>query len=590
MHGFKVAPCGGSWSGRAVENSDFSYNYRPRLRSIREREDFFRLAQTPPERPQRMAAPWRRHLPRQLFHTTVRNRSITGNQNALLMTRSDDGFFTTTPSVQLRPRHRPVPQQPQPRDAQPARLERARLLPRFYQRGQDSGCPAAVRTEQREIQFRLQLLHPLRRRFFLWAQSTMDSGQGGCNDNIVFGNDFSHAPTNGVEVTFSRNRIQGNLMRECTYGIWGGYSFESVFMGNLIADCRTGIAIEHGQNNTIRQNFFEGDSTGIRLWARAQQPADWVYAQKRDTRSRDGLIDRNVFLRVPKPLIIAASQNIAINGENLFTGYQTLLETAQPNERLSFLRNDVYGSTAQIERVWAHPELTAARGINFSHPDKQPQNPYAPLEIPFVELKEPDSLPGGINTALSPEQLRTCRPASPYRFEFQRFEKNWTGRCGFQPLGQPEPAHSALGASRPCPSAPHSGKRRPRRKTLTCISPGGTARPRAYRPTTVRHHFHNDIRHRPGPLRHRTHVRRRRPALPGYGRRLIDHWDVHEPAVDEIEVTLGAGINIRIEHFEAGGFGLWIFGCGCCAEPWAVLDYLAPILARQMRNKTAFKI
>ncbi|MBK8921802.1 MAG: hypothetical protein IPM81_09855 [Saprospirales bacterium] len=39
------------------------------------------------------------------------------------------------------------------------------------------------------------------------------------------------------------------------------------------------------------------------------------------------------------------------------------------------------------------------------------------------------------------------------------------------------------------------------------------------------------------------------------GRRLIDHWDVHEPAVDEIEVTLGGRHNIRIEHFEAGGFG-----------------------------------
>jgi len=37
--------------------------------------------------------------------------------------------------------------------------------------------------------------------------------------------------------------------------------------------------------------------------------------------------------------------------------------------------------------------------------------------------------------------------------------------------------------------------------------------------------------------------------------RLIDHWDVHEPAVDEIEVELGGRHSIRIEHFEAGGFG-----------------------------------
>ena len=33
----------------------------------------------------------------------------------------------------------------------------------------------------------------------------MDTGQGGCNDNLLYGNDFSHAPTNGIEATFSRN-------------------------------------------------------------------------------------------------------------------------------------------------------------------------------------------------------------------------------------------------------------------------------------------------------------------------------------------------------------------------------------------------
>ncbi|MBK8921803.1 MAG: right-handed parallel beta-helix repeat-containing protein [Saprospirales bacterium] len=408
VHGFKVAllACGGS-SGLVVENSDFSYNYRPRLRSIREREDFSDWLSYH----QNDHGEWLRYgagiYLDSCFNSTVRQCRITGNQNALLMTRSDDGLFYNNTfqfnsglGIGL------------------YRSSRNRILHNrldwnvrgyshgFYQRGQDSAAMLVYEQSNGNL-FAFNSCTHSGDGFFLWAgQSTMDSGQGGCNDNVIFGNDFSHAPTNGVEVTFSRNRIQGNLLRECTYGIWGGYSYESVFMGNLIADCRTGIAIEHGQNNTIRQNFFEGDSTGIRLWARAQQPADWGYAQKRDTRSRDALIDRNVFLRVRKPLVVSASQNIAVNGENLFTGYQTLLETAQPNEQLRFLRNDIYGSAAQIERVWAHPELAESRGINFSHPDKQPQNPYAPLEIPYVELKEPDSLPGGINTALPPEQLR----------------------------------------------------------------------------------------------------------------------------------------------------------------------------------------
>lgn len=42
----------------------------------------------------------------------------------------------------------------------------------------------------------------------LWAgQTTMDTGKGGSNDNLFHENDFSHAPTNGTEATFSRNRL-----------------------------------------------------------------------------------------------------------------------------------------------------------------------------------------------------------------------------------------------------------------------------------------------------------------------------------------------------------------------------------------------
>jgi len=228
----------------------------------------------------------------------------------------------------------------------------------------------------------------------------MDTGEGGCNDNLIFGNDFSHAPTNGVEVTFSRNRIQGNIIRECTYGIWGGYSYESVIMGNYIADCKTGIAIEHGQNDTIQRNLFQDDSTGIQLWARETQPADWGYAQKRDTRSRDAVVDRNVFLNTRKPLKISNSKNISINGENLFFDFEKLLETPKPNENLKFIRNDLYGSEAEIAEVWAKPELADSKNINFSHPGKDPENPYAPLDIPFGELKEPDSLPDGMVAVL----------------------------------------------------------------------------------------------------------------------------------------------------------------------------------------------
>ena len=129
---------------------------------------------------------------------------------------------------------------------------------------------------------------------FLWAgQSTMDSGQGGANDNLFVGNDFSFAPTNGMEATFSRNDFIGNRIEGSDHGLWGGYSYSSRIIGNCFARNRIGIAIEHGQDNTITDNRFDGDSTGIYLWANAIEPSDWGYPKHRDTKSRDYTIRRN---------------------------------------------------------------------------------------------------------------------------------------------------------------------------------------------------------------------------------------------------------------------------------------------------------
>lgn len=395
--GYKIALFAEAVEGLTLDNCDFSYNYRPRLRSVREREDFSDwLSYHHNEQDE-----WLRYgagiYLKNCLRATVKDCRITGCQNALLMTGCNDGivynnFFTFNSGLGIGL----------------YRSSRNRVMHNrldwnvrgyshgFYQRGQDSaGILLYEQSSQNTIAYN-SATHS-GDGLFLWAgQTTMDTGEGGCNDNLIFGNDFSHAPTNGVEVTFSRNRIQGNIIRECTYGIWGGYSFETLIMGNYIADCKTGIAIEHGQNDTIQRNLFQDDSTGINLWARETQPSDWGYAQKRDTRSRDAIIDRNVFLNTRKPLKISNSQNISINGENLFFDFEKLLEAPKPNENLKFLRNDLYGTETEIEEVWAKPELAPSKNLNFSHPDKNPENPYVALDIPHLELKEPDSLPAGM--------------------------------------------------------------------------------------------------------------------------------------------------------------------------------------------------
>lgn len=422
--GYKVALYAEGVDSLLLEDCDFSYNYRPRLRSIREREDFSDwLSYHHNEKDE-----WLRYgagiYLKNCQVPVVRGCRITGCQNALLMSGCNKGvvynnFFTFNSGLGIGLYR-----------SSGNFLMHNRLdwnvrgySHGFYQRGQDSaGILLYEQSSNNTIAYN-SATH-CGDGLFLWAgQHTMDTGEGGCNDNWIFGNDFSYAPTNGIEVTFSRNRIQGNVLKECTYGIWGGYSYDSYIMGNFIADCKTGIAIEHGQNDTILQNLLQTDSTGIHLWGRESQPADWGYAQKRDTRSRDAVIDRNVFLYTRKPLKISRSKNVSINGVNLFTGFETLLETPQPNENLKFLRNEVYGTENQLKALWAQPELKGLENVNFLHPNQKPENPYAPLDLTYGELKEPDSLVDGMIAALPrgfPKGRRFILMDEWGPFDFQR--------------------------------------------------------------------------------------------------------------------------------------------------------------------------
>ena len=84
-----------------------------------------------------------------------------------------------------------------------------------YNRGQDSAGILIYEQSNKNIFAYNSVTHG-GDGFFLWAgQTTMDNGEGGCNDNLVYGNDFSHAPTNGIETTFSRNIYANNYVLEC---------------------------------------------------------------------------------------------------------------------------------------------------------------------------------------------------------------------------------------------------------------------------------------------------------------------------------------------------------------------------------------
>lgn len=634
--GYKVALYAEGVENLVLDNCDFSYNYRPRLRSLREREDFSDwLSYHQNEQDEWLRYGTAIYL-KNCQGAVVRGCRVSGCQNALLMSGCNgatvyNNFFTFNSGLGIGL----------------YRSSRNRIMHNrldwnvrgyshgFYQRGQDSaGILLYEQSSYNTIAYN-SATHS-GDGLFLWAgQSTMDTGLGGCNDNVIFGNDFSYAPTNGVEVTFSRNRIQGNIIQECTYGIWGGYSYNTKIMGNFIADCKTGVAIEHGQNDTIQQNLFQKNQTAVQLWARESQPSNWGYAKKRDTRSRDHLIDRNVFLNNTKVFSISRSSQVAVNGQNLFYDFEQMLESKAPNEGFKFWRNDLYATEKKLTETWAQPELKAFQSLNFSHPGQgAPENPYAPLDIPYNELTEPDSLPDGMVAALparSPKGRRfiivgewgpydfrypiatldtiagnrysialigpagtwslrrsvglktisartgmlpatltaerdpnsdelylefesQCNreivtvfgekipPAQPYRFAFDRFEKKMTWELRYFEFSDSIPDRAVFEGK---PKARQTvgelafawwGSPLPEVASDKFATLAETAFNIAAGEYTIELSSDDGVR------------------LYLDEKCVIDHWDVHEPSVDEISLKLGGQHKIRIEHFDAGGF------------------------------------
>jgi hypothetical protein len=136
--------------------------------------------------------------------------------------------------------------------------------------------------------------------FFLWAgQTTMDTGEGGCNDNVLYGNDFSHSPANGIEATFSRNVFVRNKLLDCWHGVWGGYSFDTLIAANEFGFNAESVAIEHGQFNRIEGNVFRRDANSVMLWQGEGAPdPNWGYPKFRDTRNIGTLVGHNRFIDV----------------------------------------------------------------------------------------------------------------------------------------------------------------------------------------------------------------------------------------------------------------------------------------------------
>lgn len=234
--------------------------------------------------------------------------------------------------------------------------------------------------------------------FFLWAgQTTMDTGKGGCNDNIVYSNDFSHAPTNGIEATFSRNHFINNKIDECWHGFWTGYSFDTVIEGNLVTNCEEGIAHEHGQSVDVQMNAFSGNKTDIHIWANPQEDPNWGYAKTRDTKSKTWNIIGNTFASGPKATALRVSQTngISLSGNSIYgSGFIFTKDVT----KIGFANTTFYGDRRKIvipdgaderETSWKPmPAEVATRSWNPMEKDRQefgfPISPLVGGKIPFI--------------------------------------------------------------------------------------------------------------------------------------------------------------------------------------------------------------
>lgn len=575
IRGFKIGLYAENVENLKIENSDFSYNYRPRLHSIREKEDITDwLSYHDNENDQ-----WKRFgsgiYLKNCRKAILRSNKASENQNALLMTLCDSAQvynnvfdFNSGLGIGLyRSSHNQILHNV-------LDFNIRGYSHGFYNRGQDS-AGILVYEQSSFNNFAFNSATHSGDGFFLWAgNETMESGEGGCNDNLIYDNDFSYAPTNGIEVTFSSNLIFQNKLHECRYGIWGGYSYNTVIYGNDIARNDYGIAIEHGNTNAIVKNSFDGDSIAIQLWQRDVQPSGWGFAEKRDVSSHNYILAQNSFDGVHTLKDIRNTSNIRqLDSFAYAPQFPAELEDGldakayHPYEGRQFMKINEWGPyNYRYPLIW----------LEAIHGDEYVFSVYCPggnceiskmegfLESTKSEFQETDTIvfKRDPSKELLVVQAIYTGPefrdqfgepqggSNPYPFRFSRFEHamNWSVNFyNYDPKDTlslyKEDIPVFLGSTRPVFSekkanldyrwwrAPHPGVKD--ESFITIAEASSRFEPGDY---FIKLTSDDGVR------------------MFLDGELLINNWNIHEASLDTITVPLNGEHHFRIEHFEGGGF------------------------------------
>lgn len=209
--------------------------------------------------------------------------------------------------------------------------------------------------------------------FFLYAghETTQRTGEGGCNRNIVYRNDFSYAVANGIEATFSDGNIfQENKLHHCVHGIWAGYSSNTIIKGNDIADCDNGVSIEHGRGNQIDSNDFARCGRGVWLWW--DDDKDLIaspYGKKQGHDSARESVRRNLFDACKVGLLATTSKDVAIE-QNRFAGCETPIRLTGETTVSRFFDNAIESGIIdnQTTKNLVGIENTAGSGVSQKGP------------------------------------------------------------------------------------------------------------------------------------------------------------------------------------------------------------------------------
>ena len=362
--GYKVALLARDVKNLTIENCDFSYNFRQHLNSTQEKEDIADwLSHHQNENDEWLRYGAAMYL-RSCDFLVVKNSKVTGGQNALMIMNcnygkiynNDFSFNSGLGLGMYRCSNNLIVYNKMDFNIRGYSYG-------IYNRGQDSAGILIYEQSNNNYFYKNSATHS-GDGFFLWAgQTTMDSGKGGCNDNIISGNDFSYASNNGIEATFSKNNFLNNRIFECDYGIWGGYSYNSIISGNQFRNNRTGIGIEHGQLNQIHHNIFYKDKEAIHLWGKKEEPSDWGYPKNRDTRSRKYIIANNNFNG--NQLVLNLSNTDKVNVfDNIYTDYTDLFKMDSTVNNFDTTKYDEIAQMISADSAERIPDIPS------------PQNPF----------------------------------------------------------------------------------------------------------------------------------------------------------------------------------------------------------------------